>query len=206
MSQQINLYSPLFRKQKKVFSALAMVQAMGLVVVAVAGFYFYVALQGSLLEIRAADSRQQLAGELERLKVYSARETPETHAKALAEQRKSLEAALAERRRMAQALADSGFGRNDGYSELLRTLARVSMDGLWLTRIYFSEQDGEVAIAGRATRAELVAVYLERLRAQSALRGQAFASLEIKRAPAGVGAGVVEFVLSSNVAQDKAKP
>jgi len=205
VSQQINLYSPLFRKQKKVFSALAMLQAMGLVVVVVAGFYTYVALQGSLLEIRSADSARQLRSELERLKVYSARESPEARAKGLAQQKKKLEEALAARNRTAQALAESGLGRTEGYSGLLRALARLSMDGLWLTRVQFSGEEGEVEIAGRARQPELVAAYLERLRAEESLRGQAFSSLEIRRPAAAQRAGYVEFVLSSGGSGEEEK-
>jgi hypothetical protein len=203
MSQQINLYSPLFRKQKKVFSAVALLQAMGLVVAGVLAFYAYIALQGSLLEIQAADSASRLRSELERLKVLSASDAPEARAKALAEEKRRLEAALAERNRTAQALAESGLGRNEGYSASLRALARLSMDGLWLTRVQFADKDGEVAIAGLANHPELVAAYLERLRREEALRGQAFSRLEIRRAASGQRAGVVEFSLSSAPRQEK---
>ena len=99
-----------------------------------------------------------------------------------------------------QALAESGLGRNEGYSGALRALARLSMDGLWLTRIQFAEKDGEVAIAGFATHPERVAAYLERLRGEEALRGQAFSRLEIRRPPSGERPGVVEFLLSSSPA------
>jgi hypothetical protein len=198
MSQQINLYSPLFRKQKKVFSAVAIVQAMLLVVAGVAVFYGYVALHTSLLEIRVADSGQRLRDELERLRVTSVAEGPEARAKALAEQKKKLEATLAERQRTLQALAESGLGRGEGYSDALRALARLSMQGVWLTRVQFAEKDGEAAIAGMATHPELIAAYLERLRNEEALRGQAFSRLEIRRAAAAAGReGVVEFTLSS---------
>lgn len=197
MSQQINLYSPLFRKQKKVFSGVAMAQATVLVVVGVLAFYAYVSLQTSLLEIRVVDSGQRVRAEIERLKVYSATESPEVRAKALAEQKKKLEAALAERTRTAQALAESGLGRSDGYSASLRALARLSMQGVWLTRVQFAEKEGEVAIVGMATHPELVASYLERLRKEEALRGQAFSRLEIRRPATPQRAGVVEFTLSS---------
>jgi hypothetical protein len=196
VSQQINLYSPLFRKQRKVFSAAAMLQAIALVLAGVAAFYAYVALHSSLLEIKVAESDAQLRSELERLKVYSGGDSPDA-VKTLAERRKALEAALAERHRTAQALADSGLGRGDGHSEPLRALARVSMQGLWLTRIQFSDKDGEVAIAGRATHPELVATYLERLRREPALHGRAFARLEIRRPAGAERPGTVEFVLSS---------
>ena len=197
MSQQINLYSPLFRKQKKVFSGVAMAHATALVVIGVLAFYAYVSLQTSLLEIRVVDSGQRVRAEIERLKVTSATESPEVRAKALAEQKKKLEAALAERTRTAQALAESGLGRSEGYSASLRALARLSMQGVWLTRVQFAEKEGEVALVGMATHPELVAAYLERLRKEEALRGQAFSRLEIRRPAVPQRAGVVEFTLSS---------
>lgn len=197
MSQQINLYSPLFRKQKKIFSGVAMAQATALVVVGVLAFYAYVSLQTSLLEIRVVDSGQRVRAEIERLKVYSTTESPELRAKALAEQKKKLEAALAERTRTVQALAESGLGRSDGYSASLRALARLSMQGVWLTRVQFAEKEGEVALVGLATHPELVAAYLERLRKEEALRGQAFSRLDIRRPATPERPGVVEFTLSS---------
>lgn len=203
MSQQINLYSPLFRKQKKVFSALALLQATALIVAGVLAFYGYIALQGRLLEIQVADSASRLRSEIERLKVYGAAETPEARARALGEERKKLEAQLAERNRTAQALAESGLGRNEGYSASLRALARLSMDGLWLTRVQFADKEGEVAIAGLATHPELVATYLERLRREEALRGQAFSRLEIRRAASANRPGVVEFSLTSTPKQER---
>lgn len=197
MSQQINLYSPLFRKQKKIFSGVAMAQATALVLIGVLAFYAYVSLQTSLLEIRVVDSGQRVRAEIERLKVYSTTESPEVRAKALAEQKKKLEAALAERTRTVQALAESGLGRSDGYSASLRALARLSMQGVWLTRVQFAEKEGEVALVGLATHPELVAAYLERLRKEEALRGQAFSRLDIRRPATPERPGVVEFTLSS---------
>ncbi len=129
--------------------------------------------------------------------MYGAHESPAERGKALAERRKSLEAALANRSRALQALQEGALGRTQGYAEPLRALARSSMGGVWLTRIEFSEDNGELSLVGRATRAELVARYLERLRAEQALRGQSFSSLEIRRRAAEKGAPFVEFALSS---------
>jgi len=210
VSQQINLYSPLFRKQAKVFSAATMLQGLGLIV-AVAGVLFYViSLQSSLLEIRAADSGRQLKGELERLKAYGARESPAERAKALAERKKALEASLAGQTQALAAFDAGTLGRTEGYSDLLRALARISMEGVWLTRVQFAEGSGELSLTGRATRAELLPAYLERLRSDDALRGQAFSRLEVTRpAPPPPAPGAppvapfVEFVLSSGEAAEK---
>jgi len=202
MSQQINLYAPVFRKQSKVFSAATMLQGLAIIAVVVAVLYFTIAAQTSLLEIRAADSARQLQAELERLKAYGAASSPAERAKAIGERRKTLEATLA-KHKQALAAFDSGVvGRTEGYSDLLRALARRSMEGVWLTRIEFAEASGEMSLAGRASRAELVPAYLERLRAEQSLGVQPFARLELTR-PTNVP--YVEFVLSSTDAPDEAK-
>jgi hypothetical protein len=199
MSQQINLYSPIFRKQTKVFSAATMLQGALLVAVIVAAAYVYLSLQTSVLEIRAAQSATELRSELERLKTYTVREAPEARAKSLAERKKALEATLQASTQTLQALEAGGIGRAEGYSELLRALARVSVQGVWLTRVHFAEDGGELSLAGRASRAELVAAYLERLRSEPELRGREFARLDMKRGAAEKGARpYVEFVLSSS--------
>jgi hypothetical protein len=200
MSQQINLYSPIFRKQEKVFSATTMAQALVLIFAVVAVFYYWISTQSSLLALRATESDRQLKAELERLKAYGAGETPAERARALAERKKRLEASLASHTQALAALESDATGKPEGYSDVLRALARVSMDGVWLTRIQFAKGKGELSLAGRATRAELVPTYLERLRSQEALRGREFSRLEVVRPVAAAkaeGAQFVEFTLSS---------
>jgi Fimbrial assembly protein (PilN) len=199
MSQQINLYAPIFRKQSKVFSAATMVQGLALMVVVVGVFFWTIAAHTSLLEIRAADSARQLQGELERLKAYGVGATPAERARLLAERKKTLEASLAGQTQALQVFGGGALGRTEGYSELLRALARRSMKGVWLTRIEFAEASGELSLSGRATRAELVPAYLERLRGEPALRGQAFSRLEVMH-PAKMP--YVEFTLSSGERQE----
>lgn len=206
MSQQINLYSPIFRKQTKVFSAGTMLQGALLVAVIVALAYAYIALQTSVLEIRAAQSGAELKSELERLKAYSGGESPAERAKALAERRKTLEATLRASTQALEALDAKGAGSAEGYSELLRALARVSVQGVWLTRIHFAEGSGEVSLTGRASRPDLVAAYLERLRSEPGLRGREFSRLELKRGEAQKGApGYVEFALSAGERAEERK-
>ena len=199
MSQQINLYSPIFRKQSKVFSALTMLQGLALIVAVVGVFFYTISLHTSLLEIRAADSARQLQGELERLKAYGAGAAPAERAQSLAERKKTLEASLASQTQALQAFDTGVLGRTEGYSELLRALARRSMEGVWLTRIEFAEASGELSLSGRAARAELVPAYLERLRGEQALRGQGFSRLEVTR-PQKMP--FVEFTLSSGEPQE----
>jgi Tfp pilus assembly protein PilN len=212
MSQQINLYSPIFRKQTKVFSATTMLQGLGLIALVIAVFYYYMSAQSSLLELRAAQSAQQLKSELERLKVYGARESPAERLKMLAERKKALEATLGTHAQALEGLKAGAFGRSEGYSGILRALARVSVEGVWLTRVQFSEDSGELSLAGRALRADLVPAYLARLRSDPALRTQEFTRLEMTRpAPAPRAAGAapapafVSFTLAAGGEAPKAK-
>jgi Tfp pilus assembly protein PilN len=212
MSQQINLYSPIFRRQTKVFSATTMLQGLGLIALVIAVFYYYMAAQSSLLELGAAQSEQQLKSELERLKVYGARESPAERLKMLAERRKALEATLSTHAQALEGLKAGAFGRSEGYSGMLRALARVSVDGVWLTRVEFSQDGGELSLAGRALRADLVPAYLAQLRRDPMLREQEFAHLEVTRpAPVAAAAGAappasfVDFTLSSGGEERKAK-
>src|SRR5882762_7782360 len=93
-----------------------------------------------LLEIRAVDSGRQLQSDLERLKVSASSESPEARAKTLSERKSKLEAVLAERAQALQAMESGAPGRTEGYASVLRALARLSMDGVWLTRVRFSDE------------------------------------------------------------------
>ena len=152
MSQQINLYSPIFRKQTKVFSALTMLQGAALVSVIVAAAYVYLSLQTSVLEIRAGQSGAELKSELERLKTYTVRESPEARARSLAERKKALEATLHASTQALEALESGGVGRAEGYAELLGALARVSVQGVWLRRVHFAQGSGGLSLSWTGTR------------------------------------------------------
>ena len=58
MNQQINLYQPMFRKQKAIFSALAMVQVWAIIALMMAGISGYTALRLSRLEAQLVDAQK----------------------------------------------------------------------------------------------------------------------------------------------------
>ncbi len=61
MSQQINLYNPLLLKQKKIFSARTMAQALGLIALGLAAVYGYARYQVANLQMETeqAGKRQE---------------------------------------------------------------------------------------------------------------------------------------------------
>jgi len=208
LSQQINLYSPLFRKQKKLFTALAMVHALVLVLVAFMILYVYARFQVTTLarQVRATD--EQVRAGLERVKTMPG--AP------VALDDKQLDARIAELEARLQAtqqlLGQAGLARaGSGYAEPLRALARLRVEGVWLTSVSLLGEPGELSLAGRALRAELVPRYIDRLTRDPALRGRRFATLAIERdAPAKAGDGSaapppesVAFRLSSSTPEEK---
>jgi Tfp pilus assembly protein PilN len=144
--------------------------------------------------------------------MYGTRESSAERFKLLADRNKMLEQTLASQSQTLEALKAGAFGRSEGYSGTLRALARVSVDGVWLTRVDFAAGSGELSLSGRAMRAELVPTYLQRLRADQVLRAQSFALLELNRpVPQAPAAGkppapaFVEFTLSSGAEPPRAK-
>ena len=63
MAQQINLFNPIFLRQKLYFSAVAMAQALALIALGVLAIYVYQASQNAKLQRVAADAFQHLRGE-----------------------------------------------------------------------------------------------------------------------------------------------
>lgn len=178
MSQQINLYSPLFRKQQKLFTSQAMVQALGLVLVALIVSYGYARYQVAALSRQANEFDAQLRAGLERVKLVPAAAVPADE--------KQLDARIAElegRLYSAEQLLGQATGGRAGqaYAEALRALARQRMDGVWLTSITLTGDGRELSLVGRALRADLVPPYIDRLSKDPVLQGRQFATLAIER-------------------------
>ena len=71
MSQQINLFNPIFLKQKKYFSVLTMLQALGLIVLGSALFFAYALYQVAQLSRQADEMSKRYAAEQTKLANFS---------------------------------------------------------------------------------------------------------------------------------------
>src|SRR3972149_10359360 len=76
MSQQINLFNPVFLKQKKTFSAVNMVDALALLIVGVALFYAYATIETLNLDRQSVETARQYYQSKARLADISARYAP----------------------------------------------------------------------------------------------------------------------------------
>lgn len=190
--QQVNLYQPILRKERKLFSAVALAQTLVFVSVALLTLWGYGYWQVGSLErevARAELQRQQGGQRLEQLRVlYPARPEDETLARRLA----AAEADLQAKQRMLAALSQRSFGNTAGFVPHFEGLARQQLEGLWLTRIEFSRGGVELGLQGKALRPELLPRYLRSLGAEPAFGGTEFQSFVMTRPEQRTG---VEFVL-----------
>lgn len=182
MSQQINLFNPIFRRQKKIFSSVTMVQALGVLVLGIAALAFYSERQVATLEREAARGAEGLAQKQARLVSVTAEFAPRKKSAELAAELAQAEAQLAALQRVSGVIERGELGNTGGYSEYLRALARQGVEGLWLTGLGINGGGAEIGIRGRALDPAMVPGYIGRLTTEPSLRGKSFASLRIDEA------------------------
>ena len=65
------------------------------------------------------------------------------------------------------------------FAEPLRALANLAMPGVWITGFVWDAASNDMEIRGRTTDPALLPEYIQRLNREPALRGRAFAALNI---------------------------
>jgi hypothetical protein len=179
MYQQINLYQPIFRKQRQVFSSVTMLQAIGIFAAALLGIYVYGLANVSGLEAEVAllESRESaLAAQLLRIEpAFGDSRRAELEAELA-----RLNVTLLDQQRLIEVLREQPLG-NSGFSSYLAALARQRTPELWLTNLAINGGTGAIELEGRSLQAPLVAEYMQRLGREPALAGQTFDRFEIGR-------------------------
>lgn len=191
MYQQINLYQPVFRHEKKVFSALTLLQLLGITVLVLLGIYAGLRWQLAQVEhnLAALETQHvrlnQQIDALEQAQAGSELETLDNRIAQLEQRRGLLDQVLEE--------LDSFQAPERRFSTLLTGLARVQTTGLWLTRIELLA-DGGATLEGRAWDAQRVPAYLEQLGASDHLGELGLSQVRIDNGPE---TGGVRFSLSN---------
>lgn len=197
MIQQINLYQPIFRKQRKVFSAIAMSQAIGVVIIALALLYGWGVwqthhLQSRVLALQAQQSRASAT--LEQLEAAIVARQPSaalTQALAAAKQDRAARQALLD------TLSTRSQANGAGFAGLLAGLAHTHVPGLWLTGIQLGNGGDEISLSGATTRSSLVPELVRKLADAPAFAGVEFKRLQIRRDDTAHGRAHLGFLLST---------
>lgn len=188
MSQQINLFTPAFRKQRLALSTVtvAVCLAVTLLTLLAIQLYFHQQLNGLNADLRTARSELEAQrAHVEKLKKDNASRQKDT---TLDAEIARLEAELKRGRESMGALKSGAIGIQQGFAEYLRAFSRQSINGLWLTGFTIAG-GGDIAIRGRVTHPELVPNYIQRLNQEKILQGRSFAALEM-HVPKGDSVGV----------------
>ncbi|MFA6985046.1 MAG: PilN domain-containing protein [Arenimonas sp.] len=180
MSQQINLFNPLFRKQKKYFSAATMLQALSLIFLGSLLVYGYAWYRMSTINQRAGQTATTHKATQAKLLEISAQSGPRQPSQLLTDEVARMEAKLQARRHIVGLLGTGELGNSEGFSEFFRALSRQTMNGVWITSFHVSGAQSDVAISGRALQPELVPVFLNRLKTETILAGKSFSTMEMR--------------------------
>lgn len=181
MSQQVNLFNPRFRKEKRYVTAPSLAIVVGM---ALAGTVaLAVAAQGRVARLQAESARlgEQLREAGQRKDSALAGLVPRPKDATVAQQLARVEGEGRALRGVADILEQNRIGDPRGYSAYFQALARTRVDGLWLTGIDIGGASADIGLRGRALRAELLPGYLNGLAREPALQGKSFERLEITR-------------------------
>lgn len=212
MSQQINLFNPVFLQQKKIFSARTMAAALAMLLTGVAALGLYGNVRLAALQEQADAGAVQLKKTEARLATVNAEFAPRQKNPALDAELAEAERQLASLRQVSGVLERGELGDTQGYAEYFRALARQHVEGLWLTGVSImgaGSAGGEIGVRGRALDPGQVPGYLNRLTREPIMQGKSFGSMQIVGAAPGAAdtgraPSYVEFSLSS--APEAAKP
>ncbi|HJV01134.1 MAG TPA: hypothetical protein VJ752_11330 [Burkholderiaceae bacterium] len=187
MSQQINLFNPIFLKQKKVFGAVPMLESLALILVGTVALTWYASYKVGQLERTAAAGKTVLAGREQMLNKAVAQFAPRPKSPVIAANIAEAEARLASLHDVEGVLRSGALGDRTGYAEYFRAFARQNVSGLWLTGLTIEGAGNGIGLQGKAMQPTLIPSYIARLTSEKVMHGRTFASLQIAR-PDGVPA------------------
>ncbi|SFG63488.1 hypothetical protein SAMN05518865_11525 [Duganella sp. CF458] len=192
MSQQINLFNPIFMRQRHSFGARGMALALALMLVGVIAMVVFA--QWQLVPLRSQSARQasMLQEHQARLAEVSVQFAPRAADPALKGQLEAKDARLKSLQQATQMLRQAEGEGAQGFADYFRAFARQSVSGLWLTEVAVQGEKREVSLHGRVLQAALVPAYLSRLGSEPVLRGKSFQALDM--APAAQPAPVEAVV------------
>lgn len=179
MRQQINLYQPVFSKERRPLSARIVGASFAALIVALTAYAFYAQSKVSSLSAEIDALRTQQTDQQAALEAPPALGKPElTELKASIA---SLEHKLEERRNALQVLQSGAAGQPIGFAARMEALAKRHIEGLWIDKLVLSGTNGSMSLSGATLDADLVPAYLRNLALESVLSGARFDEFVIER-------------------------
>ncbi len=198
MKQQVNLYQPIFRHRRPLFSALALLQVVGMIALGLGAVYGYSAWQVSRLAQQMTHLEQSRDAAVAQLEALRARYPTRAASPLLQAEIARLKTEISGAQAVASALNTGALGNTAGLSTYLAGLARQHVVGTWLTKVEITNGGTAIGVYGQATRPEFVPQYMTKLTAEPAFAGKTFSSLKLKQLPAPAA---VEFSIETDGVQ-----
>lgn len=181
MMQQINLYQPMFRQQKKIFSAVTMLQIIAIFVVVLTAIYAYSSSRLRPFQAELANQNNEFNRLTKQVEIYRNKFPARERSKVLADEIARLSRELEHRRKIQAVLESGSFGNTRGFSDYFEALARGYTNGAWLTTISIANGGSEVTLAGKTVNPELVPVYIKKLSDSQVFKKKSFNELDLSR-------------------------
>lgn len=190
MAQQINLFNPIFLKQRRYFSAVTMLQSLGLILGGVIAFYGYTQYETQSMKRIADESGRQLTAQSEQLAKITRDFSPAGRSKLLEEETARMTERLRQREELMGALRTGGLGNADGFARYLAAFARQTLNGVWLTGLTIGGDETDLLLNGRVLHPDLVPAYIRALNREQVMRGRRVSELRLtaREAPAAATA------------------
>ncbi|MDD4911374.1 MAG: fimbrial assembly protein [Sideroxydans sp.] len=202
MSQQINLFNPIFLKQKKHFSLVTMLQALGLIIVGSMLFYAYARYQVHQMGLQKQAMTTRYEAEQRRFAEYANQFSPSRANEILNEELAILEAQSAKQNELIDTLKSGAIGNTRGYSEFMRAFSRQAVNGLWLTGFDIKGDGATMGIKGATTNPQSLPIFIQRMNKEEIMRGKTFAVLQMRQSTGGEDKSsansYLEFTLQSS--------
>ena len=187
MSQQINLFNPIFLKQEKLFSAVTMAQGLGVIALAVLAFAAYSTYQATQVANEANAAAAQLKTTQDDLIKMVEKTKPIPVNKTIEDDILKAENRLRASQQILGFVQNGDVKGGKAYSSFLRAFSNKAMPGVWLTGFSLGDGGNEIEIAGRALQPALVPAYIKSLKNEGAFAGKSFGSLVLRTPQAEAG-------------------
>jgi Tfp pilus assembly protein PilN len=181
MNQQINLYQPIFRKQKEFLSAIAMAQLSVVALLFFAGLYGYSLHQMQQMQSQLATVKNNVTKMKVSVAEFQSRQVLIVPSKLLQAEINRASDELAQRKRIVNVLSKGSFANTTGFSGHFEALARQHLNGSWLTGISIETGGESISLKGITYAPELVPRYLQRLLEEAVFAEASFSLMELNR-------------------------
>ncbi len=181
INQQVNLFQPIFRIERKLLSFRVLQQGIGVVFLLLVLMFGWSWMQTSQMQTDVAQIQKRLnsrTAAMAELKINLASMKTDT---APMQELDRLEQELTARQKVVSAITRVRETYTRGVSGYLESFSRQTPEGIWLTSFSVQAGGDGLVIRGSSLKPNLVPAFLQKLSDESIMAGTRFGLLQIQR-------------------------